>query len=65
MIIIFCICCVIIIKMYYKFTINILKIKFFIMSSDIIVKYFIELIDIDIVNGIFCVKTFIIFLTIA
>ena len=65
MIINFYICCVIIIKLYSKFTINIIKIKFFIMSSDIIVKYFIEFIDIDIINDIFCVKTFIIFLTIA
>ena len=35
------------------------------MSSDTIVKYFIEFIDIDIINDIFRVKTFIIFLTIA
>ena len=61
----FYICCVIIIKLYSKFTINIIKIKFFIMSSDVIVKYFMEFVDIDIINGLFCVKTFIIFLTIA
>ena len=53
MIINFFICCVIIIKMYSKFTINLRKIKIFIMSSDIIVKYFIEFIDIDIINSIF------------
>ena len=44
----FYICCAVIIKLYFKFTINIRKIKFFIMSSDIIVKNFIEFINIDV-----------------
>ena len=37
----------------FRFTTNIIKIKFFIMSNDIIVKYFIDLIDIDFINDIF------------
>ena len=48
------ICCVIIIKLYSKFTINIVKIEFFIISRDIIIKYFIEFVDFDIINDIFC-----------
>ena len=51
----FYICRVIIIKLYFKFTINLVKIKFFIMSSDIIVKFFIEFVDSDIINDIFCI----------
>ena len=58
------VCFVIIMKLYFKFTINIVKIKFFIMSSDIIIKYFIEFIDFDIINDIFCIKTIIIFIAV-
>ena len=34
------------------------------MSIDIIVKYFTEFVDIDIINDIFCIKILIIFLTV-
>ena len=64
MIINFYICCDVIIKLHTKFTIIIIKIKFSIMSIDILVKYFIEFVDIDIINDIFCIKILIIFLTV-
>ena len=62
MIINFYICLVIFIKLYFKVAINIVKIEFFIMSRYIIVEYFIEIINIDIINDVFCIKTFIIFI---
>ena len=55
MIIKFYICSIIIINFYFKFTINIIKIKFFVMSSDILIEYFIKFIDIDIINDIFII----------
>ena len=34
------------------------------MIKDIVIKYFIEFVDFDIINDIFCIKTFIIFIAV-
>ena len=34
------------------------------MSRDIIIKYFVEFVDFDVINDIFCIKTFIIFIAV-
>ena len=56
-------CFDIVIKLYFKYTINIINIKFFIMNMDIIVKFFINFVNINIINNILDLKTFLFLIT--